>query len=94
MSFVSTCDTLNILKFTLYILFLLPQTTNTSLFNFEKITGFACKFNRTLSFLAMDSFNYGLVAEKLGVDLKHAVQNTAAVIIDGQVYAYLELVLI
>lgn len=60
--------------------------TNTSLFNFEKITGFACKFNRTLSFLAMDSFNYGLVAEKLGVDLKHAVQNTAAVIIDGQVY--------
>lgn len=34
----------------------------------------------------MDSFSYGIVAEKLGVDLKHAVQNTAAIIVDGQVY--------
>lgn len=54
------------------------------MFNFEKINGLACKFNRTLSFLSMDSLNYGLVAEKLGVSLKHAVQSTAAVIIDGQ----------
>lgn len=63
----------------------MQQTTNTSMFDFQKITGFACKFNRTLSFLSMDSFNYGLVAEKLGVSLKHAVQSTTAVIIDGQV---------
>lgn len=32
----------------------------------------------------MDSLSYGLVAEKLGVSIKHAVQSTAAVIIDGQ----------
>lgn len=33
----------------------------------------------------MDSFNYGLVAERLGLPLKYAEQRTAAVIIDGQV---------
>lgn len=33
----------------------------------------------------MDSFNYGLVAEKLGIPLKSVVQNTAAVIVDGKV---------
>lgn len=56
------------------------------MFDFKKITGLACKLNRTLSFLSMDSFNYGLVAEKLGVPLKHAVHSTAAIIIDGQVF--------
>lgn len=54
------------------------------MFNFEKITGLGCKFNRTLSFLSMDSLNYELVAEKLGVSLKNAAQSTAAVIVDGQ----------
>lgn len=34
----------------------------------------------------MDSLNYGLVAEKLGVTLKNIAQNTAAIIIDGQVF--------
>lgn len=62
----------------------IQQSTETSKFNFEKITGLACKSNRTLSFLSMDSLNYGLVAEKLGVSLKQAVQSTAAVIVDGQ----------
>lgn len=80
------CNATKVMEFIFHFIIYMQQTTNTSLFNFEKITGLACKFNRTLSFLAMDSFNYGLVAEKLGVDLKHAAQNTAAVIIDGQVY--------
>lgn len=69
---------------TFYVVFHV-QTTNTNTFNFEKITGLACKSNRTLSFLSMDSLNYGLVAERLGVSLRRAVQSTAAIIIDSQV---------
>lgn len=34
----------------------------------------------------MDSLNYGLVAEKLGISLKKFAQSTAAIIIDGQVF--------
>lgn len=34
----------------------------------------------------MDSLSYGLVAEKLGISLRNVAQNTAAVIIDGQVF--------
>lgn len=67
------------------VVFHVQQTSNTDMFNFEKITGLACKSNRTLSFLSMDSLNYGLVAEKLGVSVRHAVQSTAAIIIDSQV---------
>lgn len=34
----------------------------------------------------MDSLNYELVAEKLGISLRNTAQNTAAVIIDSEVY--------
>lgn len=41
----------------------------------------------------MDSLNYALVAEKLGIPLKFVVQNTAAVIIDGQVNEVISLII-
>lgn len=34
----------------------------------------------------MDSLNYGLIAEKLGISLKSVAHNTAAVIIDSEVF--------
>lgn len=34
----------------------------------------------------MDSLNYGLIAEKLGISLKNLPQSTAAIIVDGQVF--------
>lgn len=34
----------------------------------------------------MDSLNYGIVAEKLGISLKNFAQSTAAIIVDGQVF--------
>lgn len=60
---------------------------NTSRIHFDKINGLACATNRTLTFLAMDSFTYELVAERLGITLKDTEQNTAAVIIDSEVNA-------
>lgn len=76
---------INIYKLSKNCIFFFAQTTNISALNFHKITGLACSSNRTLSFLSMDSLNYGLVAEKLGISLKHAVHSTIAVIIDSQV---------
>lgn len=61
------------------------QIKDTDRFNFSKITGLACKTNKTLSFLAMDSLTYELVSERLGIKLNSSNQNTAAVIIDSQV---------
>lgn len=49
------------------------------------ITGLACKFNRTLSFLAMDSSAYEIFAERLGVDIQDLHKKTAAVILDSEV---------
>lgn len=51
----------------------------------DRITGMACRTNRTLSFLAMDSYHYKLVAERLGVTLDKRNRYTAAVIVNGQV---------
>lgn len=54
-------------------------------FDFNKIIGLACRTNKTLSFLAMDSSTYGLVAEKLGISLENSIKSTAAIVIDAQV---------
>lgn len=54
-------------------------------FDFNKIIGLGCKTNKTLSFLAMDSLTYGLVAEKLGISLENSNKSTAAIVIDAQV---------
>lgn len=54
-------------------------------FDFNKIIGLGCKTNKTLSFLAMDSFTYGLFAEKLGISLDKWNKSTAAIVIDAQV---------
>lgn len=66
----------------------LTKGGNSSQINFDQITGFACKDNKTLSFLAIDSLNYGLIAEKLGTPLKSAAQSTVAIIIDSHVCGY------
>lgn len=58
---------------------------NSSQKYFDKINGLSCNTNRSLTLLAMDSFTYELVAERLGITLKDADQNTAAVIIDSGV---------
>lgn len=50
-----------------------------------RITGMACKTNRTLSFLAMDSYHHRLLAERLGVTLDKANSYTAVAIVNGQV---------
>lgn len=60
-------------------------STNTTSMEFDKINGLACKTNRTLSLVAMDSLTYELIAERLGIELKESEQNTAAVIIDNEV---------
>lgn len=52
---------------------------------FDTISGLACKSNRTLSFLAMDSLAYEIVAEKLGVNLNDFDHKTVAVIVDSEV---------
>lgn len=49
------------------------------------ITGLACKHNRTLSFLAMDSFTYEIFAERLGITIHNLYKSTAAVILDSEV---------
>ncbi|XP_031632179.1 thioredoxin domain-containing protein 11 [Contarinia nasturtii] len=63
---------------------ILEKVDNSSQFDFDKLTGIGCKTNKSLSFLAMDSLVYPLVAEKLGISLKSALQNTVAVIVDGK----------
>lgn len=62
---------------------LLEKSSND--FDFNKILGLGCKTNKTLSFLAMDSFTYGLIAEKLGISLENMNKSTAAIVIDAQV---------
>lgn len=49
------------------------------------ISGLACKSNRTISFLAMDSTKYELFAERLGVDIHNVEMKTAAVLLDSEV---------
>lgn len=61
------------------------QPKNSGGIDFNKITGLGCRTNKTLTIMAMDSFTYGLIAEKLGISLKTSVQNTVAVLIDAQV---------
>lgn len=51
------------------------------------IAGAACKYNRTMSFLAMDSNAYGVYAERLGINLHEMHVKTAAVILDSEVSA-------
>lgn len=60
-------------------------STNVSSIEFDKINGLACKTNKTLSLLAMDSLTYELIAERLGIELKESEFHTAAAIIDNEV---------
>lgn len=60
-------------------------STNESQKSFDKISGLACRSNRTLSILAMDSFTYELVAERLGIHLDQMDKQTAVAIIDREV---------
>lgn len=64
-------------------------STNASSIDFDKINGLACKTNRTLSLMAMDSFTYELMAERLGIELKDSDHNTAVAIIDNEVSLFL-----
>lgn len=80
------CNVIDIYLYNFLNLLFFPwQASNFSEFGFNKITGLRCKTNKTLSFLTMDSLNYELIAEKLGISLRSTSQNTAAIIIDSQV---------
>lgn len=61
---------------------------NASTIEFDKINGLACKTNKTLSLLAMDSLTYELIAERLGIELKETEFHSAAAIIDNEVSCY------
>lgn len=49
------------------------------------ITGLACKNNKTLSLLALDSEMYHYIAERMGVHILDIENKTAALIIDNEV---------
>lgn len=68
-----------------YLFFIYFQTTVAVSEDFDVISGLACKSNRTISFLAMDSTKYELFAERLGVDIRNVEKKTAAVILDSEV---------
>lgn len=53
--------------------------------DFDVIAGLACKHNRTMSFLAMDSNTYEIFAERLGISIHSLHKSTAAVILDSEV---------
>lgn len=48
------------------------------------IKGMSCKFNKTLTFLGMDSDLYHAFAERLGVDVLHMPNKSIAVIVDPE----------
>lgn len=50
----------------------------------QLISGMACKFNRSLSLLSMDSINFHAFAEKLGVNILDVENKTIAVILDNE----------
>lgn len=56
--------------------------------NPEGLHGLACKSNKSLALLAMDSLMHYPFAEKLGINLSKYKYNTAAVIIDDKVSYY------
>lgn len=49
------------------------------------VNGLACKNNKTMAFVAMDSLLHYPFAEKLGINLSKYTHKTAAVIIDDKV---------
>jgi hypothetical protein len=52
--------------------------------NLRPITGIACKQNRTLSLMAIDSVQYHVFAERLGVDVLRRPNKTVAFILDHE----------
>lgn len=52
---------------------------------FQRVSELGCVRNRTLSFVAVDSALYHVYAERLGVDVLGAANQTAAVIVDHEV---------
>lgn len=54
----------------------------------DLIKGMSCKYNKTLTFLGMDSDLYHAFAERLGVDVLHTTNKTIAVIVDPEVDFY------
>lgn len=50
----------------------------------QLVSGLACKFNRTLTLIAIDSINFHTFAERLGVDILEMENKTAAFIMDQE----------
>lgn len=50
----------------------------------DSIKGLSCKFNKTLTFLGMDSDLYHAFAERLGVDVLHMPNKSIAAIVDPE----------
>lgn len=53
--------------------------------NFEGFSGLACKYNKTMSFIVIDSLTYHPYAERLGVDVLAQKDKSAVLIIDPEV---------
>lgn len=53
------------------------------------VNGLACKSNKTMAFVAMDSLLHYPFAEKLGINLSKYMHKTAAVIIDDKVSKFI-----
>lgn len=51
----------------------------------SEITGYSCKLNRTSSIVMMDSLEYGIYAQRLGINLNHRPDRTTLVIVDPEV---------
>ena len=56
-----------------------------STFSDIDVSGMACKSNRSLTFISLDSIEYGFFAHQLGVNLSERLHETTAVIIDKSV---------
>ncbi|XP_065088854.1 thioredoxin domain-containing protein 11-like [Ochlerotatus camptorhynchus] len=50
----------------------------------DLVKGMSCKFNKTLTFLGMDSDLYHAFAERLGVDVLHEPNKSIAIIVDPE----------
>lgn len=60
------------------------ETSNHESSHVDLIKGMSCKFNKTLTFLGMDSDLYHAFAERLGVDVLHMPNKSIAVIVDPE----------
>ncbi|CAH0563678.1 unnamed protein product [Brassicogethes aeneus] len=61
---------------------------NVNMANAQDASGLACKVNRSLHFILIDSLVYYHFAERLGVDLNEFVDKTAAVIVNDKMESH------